>query len=53
MGPKERVLTIRLMNRLEKQPGYARVLGVHRIHNGKVPACTGLSSPHKHQEVAV
>lgn len=45
MGPKERILTIRLMNRLEKQPGYSRVLGVHMIHNGKSPACAGLSHP--------
>ena len=53
MGPKERIMTIRLMNRLEKQPGYSRVLGVHMIHIGKSPASTGLSSPHNHQEVNV
>ena len=45
MGPKERVMTIRLMNHLEKQPGYARVLGVYTLYHGKSPACAGLSRP--------
>lgn len=33
MGVKERILTIRLMEKLKAYPDYARILGIQVIHN--------------------